>query len=99
MTPFYKRLWHDLKTYWKPLLIIASPILLCPLPAAIGTSEAKCAYVVLLMAIYWMTEALPLAITAFLPLILFPLFGIMSANKVSTEYLKVKLQLLVTYFP
>ena len=40
----------------------------------------KCAYVIILMAIYWMVEAIPLAITSFLPVILFPLFGVESTG-------------------
>ncbi len=29
--------------------------------------ESRCGYVILLMAVYWVTEALPLPITALLP--------------------------------
>lgn len=34
-------------------------------------------YVVLLMTIFWVTEALPLPITSLLPMVLFPTFGIL----------------------
>lgn len=44
--------------------------------------EAECAYVVILMALYWCTEVLPLAVTALLPAVLFPLFGIMPSKDV-----------------
>ncbi len=37
-----------------------------------------CAYVLLLMAIYWMTAALPLPVTSLIPLIAFPMFGVLS---------------------
>lgn len=37
-----------------------------------------CAYVLLLMAIYWITAALPLPVTSLIPLIAFPLFGVLS---------------------
>lgn len=36
------------------------------------------------MALLWCTEALPLAVTALLPIVLFPLMGIMEASEVST---------------
>lgn len=36
----------------------------------------KCLYVVILMAVYWMVEALPLAVTSLIPIVLFPLLGI-----------------------
>uniref|UniRef100_A0A7V2ZIU8 DASS family sodium-coupled anion symporter n=1 Tax=Ignavibacterium album TaxID=591197 RepID=A0A7V2ZIU8_9BACT len=45
------------------------------------------AAVAVLMAIWWMTEALPLAVTALVPLILFPLTGVLSASKVSDSYI------------
>uniref|UniRef100_A0A4W5MC01 Solute carrier family 13 member 5 n=1 Tax=Hucho hucho TaxID=62062 RepID=A0A4W5MC01_9TELE len=50
--------------------------------------EAACAYVIILMAVYWCTEALPLAVTALLPAVLFPMFGIMQSKDVCMQYLK-----------
>uniref|UniRef100_A0A8K9WXI9 Solute carrier family 13 member 5a n=1 Tax=Oncorhynchus mykiss TaxID=8022 RepID=A0A8K9WXI9_ONCMY len=50
--------------------------------------EARCAYVIALMAVYWCTEVLPLAVTALLPAVLFPLFGIMESKQVCMQYLK-----------
>ncbi|KAL2297347.1 hypothetical protein Nmel_016648, partial [Mimus melanotis] len=40
------------------------------------------------MALFWCTEALPLAVTALLPVLLFPLMNIMDSTTVSQEYLK-----------
>ncbi|KAM6907884.1 solute carrier family 13 member 2 [Xenentodon cancila] len=40
------------------------------------------------MALYWCTECMPLAVTALLPVVLFPMMGIMKAGDVSIEYLK-----------
>lgn len=51
--------------------------------------EAQCGYVILIMAIYWMTEALPLPITSLIPVFAFPLFGIMNTGDVCTAYMKV----------
>jgi sodium-dependent dicarboxylate transporter 2/3/5 len=47
----------------------------------------RTAAVALLMAIWWITEAVPLAITSLLPLILFPTLGIMSGNVVAPLYI------------
>uniref|UniRef100_A0A4W4GQX8 Solute carrier family 13 member 5b n=1 Tax=Electrophorus electricus TaxID=8005 RepID=A0A4W4GQX8_ELEEL len=47
-----------------------------------------CAYVIGLMAVYWCTEALPLAVTALLPAVLFPLFRVMTSKDVCMQYLK-----------
>ena len=40
------------------------------------------------MALYWMTEALPLAVTSLIPVVFFPLFGIMSTGSVTMAYMK-----------
>ncbi|MDH5717570.1 MAG: SLC13 family permease [Spirochaetia bacterium] len=40
----------------------------------------------LLMAFWWITEALPLSVTALLPVILFPVLGIMNGKAVSSQY-------------
>jgi sodium-dependent dicarboxylate transporter 2/3/5 len=44
------------------------------------------AAVTMLMAVWWMTEAVPLAATALLPLLMFPLLGIMSGTEVAQQY-------------
>ena len=51
--------------------------------------ESRCAYVVLIMAVYWISEAVPIAATAFLPVILMPFLGILSAKVVTKAYIKV----------
>ncbi|KAF3816614.1 hypothetical protein GH733_013962 [Mirounga leonina] len=50
--------------------------------------EAYCAYSIILMALFWCTEALPLAVTALFPIVLYPMMGIMDASEVCIEYLK-----------
>ncbi len=45
------------------------------------------AAIALLMSVWWITEAIPLAATALLPLFLFPAFGIMDGKAVSSEYI------------
>jgi len=44
------------------------------------------AAVAALMAVWWLTEAIPMAATALVPLALYPLLGVMSAEKVAPEY-------------
>ncbi|XP_056139346.1 Na(+)/citrate cotransporter [Lampris incognitus] len=70
------------------IVLFATPFLLLPLPLGIGKPEAGCAYVIVLMAVYWCTEALPLAVTALLPALLFPVFGVMQSKDVCMQYLK-----------
>ncbi|MGH0130796.1 UNVERIFIED_CONTAM: hypothetical protein FKN15_071463 [Acipenser sinensis] len=38
------------------------------------------------MAVFWCTEALPLAVTALFPVFLFPLLGVLPSNKVCPQY-------------
>ncbi|KAI5100438.1 solute carrier family 13 member 1 [Silurus meridionalis] len=69
-------------------IIIFMPLLILPLPLLINTQVAQCAFTLVLMAIFWITEALPLSVTALLPALLFPLFGIMKSSVVATMYFK-----------
>ncbi|XP_069545729.1 solute carrier family 13 member 2-like [Brachyistius frenatus] len=79
-----KWLWR----YRNYIVIVLTPLLLLPLPIVIPTPEAKCGFVIILMALYWCTECIPLAVTALLPVILFPMMGIMESNEVCIQYLK-----------
>ncbi|KAJ8313082.1 hypothetical protein KUTeg_010455 [Tegillarca granosa] len=69
------------------LIVVLTPILFLPLLMVEKSPEAKCAYVVIIMALYWITEALPIAVTALLPIVLFPLVGLMSAKTLSSQYI------------
>jgi len=42
--------------------------------------------IAVLMAIWWVTEIIPLGITSLLPVLLFPMFGIMDGKAVSSTY-------------
>lgn len=59
-----------------------------PQPERSSTSrlqESLCGYTIILMAIFWCTEALPLAITSLFPVILFPLMGVMDSTEVRSR--------------
>ncbi|KAM4795581.1 solute carrier family 13 member 2 [Rhinophrynus dorsalis] len=82
-------------TIWKWLLanrnyfiIFLVPLFLLPLPLVVPTKEASCAFVIIVMALFWCTEALPLAVTALFPVLLFPMMGIMDSTAVCSQYLK-----------
>ncbi|MCF6285855.1 MAG: anion permease, partial [Candidatus Hydrogenedentes bacterium] len=47
----------------------------------------RCAAVALWMALWWTSSAVPLAVTALLPIVLFPVLGIMSAKAVPGYYM------------
>src|SRR5687768_2316699 len=46
----------------------------------------RAAAVAALMAIWWMTEPIPLAATALVPLVLFPMLGVLRATETSAQY-------------
>nr|XP_056720856.1 Na(+)/citrate cotransporter [Euleptes europaea] len=70
------------------LVLVGTPLAFMPLPLLVPTPEARCGYIIIIMAAYWCTEAMPLAVTALLPAVLFPLFGILESKKVCMQYLK-----------
>ncbi|XP_044534254.1 solute carrier family 13 member 4 [Gracilinanus agilis] len=70
------------------LLVIFIPLLLLPLPILYPNSEAACAYVLIVTAIYWVSEAVPLGAAALVPAFLYPLFGVLRSSEVAAEYFK-----------
>src|SRR5687768_12948469 len=67
-------------------LALASLIFLIPVTATFTTAIRFTAAVGVLMAVLWFTEGLPMGLTALLPLVLFPLGGIQSAEKIAAPY-------------
>uniref|UniRef100_A0A8C3NFC7 Uncharacterized protein n=1 Tax=Geospiza parvula TaxID=87175 RepID=A0A8C3NFC7_GEOPR len=70
-----------------PLVLFLPPLKVSSAPQS-SDEIALCGYVIILMALFWCTEALPLAVTALLPVLLFPLMNIMDSTTVCQEYLK-----------
>ncbi len=52
----------------------------------LGSDGKRVVAVVLWMAVWWVTEAVPLAVTALLPLVMFPLLGARAAGAVAPNY-------------
>ncbi|KAG9490140.1 hypothetical protein GDO78_005823, partial [Eleutherodactylus coqui] len=50
--------------------------------------EAECAFVLFVVAVFWLSEALPLSVTAFIPALMFPLFGVIPSKKIASTYFK-----------
>lgn len=49
--------------------------------------EACCAYVLMVTAVYWVSEAVPLGAAALVPAFLYPLFGVLKSSEVSRNVL------------
>ena len=60
--------------------------LLAPDTEALPTSARHVLAVALLMASWWISEAIPIAATALMPIFLFPLLGVMPGNEVTQSY-------------
>ncbi|RLW01717.1 hypothetical protein DV515_00007791, partial [Chloebia gouldiae] len=58
------------------------------IPCALSLQEASCAYVLIVTAVYWVSEAVPLGAAALVPAFLYPLFGVMKSSEVAAEYFK-----------
>ena len=61
-------------------------LLFAPVPDGLSATAMNAAAVALLMTIWWVTEAIPIAATALLPLVLFPLLEILPAEETAANY-------------
>ncbi len=57
-----------------------------PVPEGLSPAAAKTGAIGLLMAAWWITEAIPIAATALVPLVLFPLLGVSDMSAAATPY-------------
>lgn len=57
-------------------VLVFALIMLMPTPVGLSVVAKKVLAVTALMVIFWVTEAIPISMTAYLPLLLFPLIGI-----------------------
>lgn len=83
-----KRTGRFFTLYWRVIVLIATPSL-ASLIFLVDTGPAyRCMFVVMTMAIYWITEALPLPITSMIPVVLFPLLGILDTDRTCMMYMR-----------
>jgi len=71
--------------FWLGLAAFAITALL-PAPGSMPQPAWIVAGLVVWMAVWWMTEALPLTATALLPFLVLPLSGVMTANATASAY-------------
>lgn len=67
-----------------PVVFLA--LVLIPQPEGLAIEGWRLAAVAAWMAVWWISEAIPIPATALLPIVLFPLLGIMPATTVTTSY-------------
>jgi sodium-dependent dicarboxylate transporter 2/3/5 len=66
--------------------VTLATMLLAPPPSGLSDAGWRTAAVGVLMAIWWITEAIPIPATALLPLLLFPLLGVASMDGAASPY-------------
>ncbi len=69
-----------------PLMAVAVYLFLGNITDA-GEMASRMAGVAVLMAVWWLTEAVPMAVTALVPVIFFPLLGILDSKQTSMQYM------------
>lgn len=67
-------------------LVLFALLALMPAPEGMGAEAQRMLAVAALMAVWWIGEGAPLAVTALLPLVLFPALGILSSKDVAPNY-------------
>ncbi|XP_046386159.1 solute carrier family 13 member 5-like [Ischnura elegans] len=77
---------YNIFLHWKIITLILTPLILTTLLRTDSSPKMLYAITVITMAIYWLTQAIPLPMTAMLPLVAFPVFGIEDTSKVAVTY-------------
>ena len=67
-------------------IVVFFLFLVLPVPEGVTPEAMYAAGTTLLMAIWWITEAIPIYATALVPLVLFPLTGVLSASETAENY-------------
>jgi sodium-dependent dicarboxylate transporter 2/3/5 len=67
-------------------LALFALLLLIPAPSGMTAEAQRVAAVAVLMATWWISEAIAIALTSLLPLALFPALGIMASDRVAPYY-------------
>ena len=67
-------------------LLLLGFVLMTEPPEGLSLAGWRTAGIVAVMALLWMTEAIPIPVTALLPLVLFPLFGVAPITETAAPY-------------
>lgn len=80
-----------MKTDAKTLGLIVGPVMAVAVGgfsagAGLGGDAQRVAAVATCMIVWWVTEAIPIYVTAFMPAVMFPLLGVMNAGEASKSF-------------
>ena len=79
-------------------VITAILVMLFPTPDGLSPEAHKTAALFLLMGMWWATEAVPVAVTALVPLALFPMLGIVDIQSAANPYANKTIYLFLEVF-
>lgn len=71
--------------FWSGIIVLTIS-LIAPTPVGMEPEALRALGVALLMAVWWISECIPIYATAFVPIALFPLLGILDAGKTTENY-------------
>jgi len=66
--------------------VLGAGVIMAPVPEGLSVEAWKVLGIALCMAFWWLTEALPVPVTALMPLIAFPILGVFSFKVAATPY-------------
>ena len=67
-------------------VFIFAILMLVPVPENMNPLAMRAAAVSLLMAVFWVTEAISIFATSFIPIALFPLLGVLDPKQIASSY-------------
>lgn len=67
-------------------LSVFALLLISPAPEGLALAPWRVAAVASLLAIFWLTEAVPISVTALLPIVLFPTLGVTTVSDATAPY-------------
>ncbi|XP_047995047.1 protein I'm not dead yet-like isoform X2 [Leguminivora glycinivorella] len=86
--PFSKKLKLFVCTHFKGIATLVVPLILMPILTPFPPQKWQwCAYCLCLMAVYWVFECIPLSVTSFFPVIIFPLANVMPTRTTCKAYM------------
>ncbi|EAT38219.1 AAEL009863-PB [Aedes aegypti] len=77
-----------INVYWRALVVFLAPFVAAGVFTIDTTPAYRCMYVVLIMTMYWVTEAIPLPVTSMLPMVLFPILGVLDTDRTCMMYMR-----------
>ncbi|PZC80046.1 protein I'm not dead yet [Helicoverpa armigera] len=74
--------------HWRGVVVIITPIILIGLLAPFPSTRYQwTAFTLIIMAVFWVSECIPLAVTSFIPVVIFPLVDVSDTRTCCTAYM------------